>query len=327
MKQEFKVGDRVTDIQYGDGSVTEIRLDTTYPIKVRLDDIELGKSSYTLEGKYWSADAEPQLKHKKEEKMKQYRFEIDNEAEFELALSAAKRVGANGWAAGDHLDDFRPDSFEGRLLMVNTDHKLQCGPEGNFEMERYTPLTISKTVANSYVILGVDSYGTYTFEHTPKSNPHDHEQAMALSEELAKCILTKPDHTGCNPVVVAALRQGNYIKCEVWDSTGAKRQDATVKKYDEDKIYPYYCELENGEVEEFRYAIPIKKKKKKRQIVSAKKVVDYLVDNEYECDEKGDWISSERQEVWHSTDFHYCGRSFSWNLQAQFPELIEEVEV
>jgi len=108
------------------------------------------------------------------------------------------------------------------------------------------------------------------------------------------------DYTGCNPFIAEFLKKGMAVKCNCSHHTGGAQFKTWVLGYGENYITP---------LGEFVYATPIEKKRKAMSFVQ---IAEWLEDNNYVCNGKGEW-------EWISTDhrampiypmylFCYCGR-------------------
>lgn len=66
------------------------------------------------------------------------------------------------------------------------------------------------------------------------------------------------------------------------------------------------------------------KTKKEKVVKSAPKVIQWLCDNEYYCDIRGNWVKNNdyAERVFYGSLFRYCSKKPSENWA--FPELIEE---
>ena len=83
---------------------------------------------------------------------------------------------------------------------------------------------------------------------------------------------TKPiDYTGCHPVIAEHLKQGEEIKCRVWDYKGEVRIDVWIYWYNGRLDLPYRSETGAS----WKYAEPISRKV--RRIMPPKRAIPILI--------------------------------------------------
>jgi len=118
-----------------------------------------------------------------------------------------------------------------------------------------------------------------------------------------KYIIKNMDYTGCDPAISEHLKTGKAVRCNCYDYTGEGHREKWVVGYT-GASYLTDCGA-------YKFAIPIEKKRKAKKFVE---IAQWLEDNSYVCNGKGewfyDWVSNlhHAMPVYPSHLFCYCGR-------------------
>ena len=112
------------------------------------------------------------------------------------------------------------------------------------------------------------------------------------------------DYTGCDPVIAAFLKDGKKVKCLCRDFTDGGVVDRWVIGYSANEKSCYITDCGN-----FRFAEPIEQKRKAKTLVE---IAQWLRDNNYVCNGKGEWVwvsnIHHAMPVYPSYLFCYCDR-------------------
>lgn len=278
--------------------------------------------------------------------MKYYVY-VPTAEDYPAALKAVKLAKPNAkWLSGSPLDGYTPSLFPVCLFLRNGTLSRSSGIEWEQYAEGHIELDIAPEVGGYIKVSNCAEYrkaldfikqgapnakwpgGDSLHYYTPRLPTtlfirddevtygfldcavHSNLKEIKLDIDLENFNTQPKNYSGCDPDIAAALEQGLTIECEAWNFFGPK---VNTKIRDYDHGLGLYKSMEN----EYGNAVPVPKKQ--RYLKSVIQCVKWLVENEYEEIENGDWCKCGRVFCCHYFDL--AGKAAPEHFT--FPELTE----